>query len=140
MRSGSKAACTQLTTTLASDHRPRPPLAATPHLLPLLSVQHITCSLRMQHPSQVRTYSLRISLPLFSIVASVKSQLASIAQRATQAHCHVTGLTRDVQELDTTKQNLALTIEVLFMLHSNVATGASNYDTAMLASSRCSGE
>ena len=68
----------------------------------------------------------RISFTLFfgliSIVVSVKSQLASIAQRATQAHCHVTGLTRDVQELDTTKQNLAVTIEVLLMLHSNDET------------------
>ncbi len=140
MQSGSKAACTQLTTTLASDHRPRPPLVATPHLPPLLSVQHITCSLRMQHPSQVRAYPLRIFFLSVSIVVSVKSQLASIAQRATQAHCHVTGLTRDVQELDTTKQNLALTIEVLLMLHSNVASRTSNHNTPTLSPSRCSAE
>ena len=47
---------------------------------------------------------------------AVKSQLASIAARATQAHSLVTELTRDVQELDVTKRNLTLAIEVLLQL------------------------
>jgi hypothetical protein len=58
--------------------------------------------------------------PLLTAFA-VKAQLASIAMRATGAHDLVTRLTRDLHELDVTKRNLALTIEVTCALVNRTA-------------------
>jgi hypothetical protein len=64
-----------------------------------------TCACAVAH-------SITTAFVFYSQMLAVKSQLSSIAVRATQAHILVTELTRDVQELDVTKRNLTLAIEV----------------------------